>query len=285
MTVSWPDIPYDPWHETCSALRLYTQIAGKYRLARTPLMNHSWHATLYVYARVLTTSLLPDGPRGVEIELDLLDHAVIGSCTDGRTARFDLGPMSAATFHERFVDLLRELGAAAEFHGIPNEVPEPIPFVEDQAERPYDAEAVPRFFGFWGSFDITVTRFSGRSAPLHPGGVPGLPDDATSEAYSHEVSSAGFWPGGGGVDSPPSTLSPNRRRLASPMRPSSRKRPISMRRSASLCRPRRGAAFVRSRCRPDGIPREHLSGSSRSGRLGSAAPRLRDRHPEAASAL
>lgn len=227
MTASWPHIPYGPWRETCSALHLYTQIVGKYRLARAPWVNHSWHATLYVNARGFTTSLVPDSPGGVEIVLDLLDHAVIGSCTNGRTARFDLGPMSVATFHERFIDLLRELGATAEFHGIPNEVPDPIPFVEDQAERPYDADAVTRFFRacvcidrvlnrfrtsflgkvspvhlFWGSFDMAVTRFSGRSAPLHPGGVPGLPDDVTCEAYSHEVSSAGFWPGGGGVDFP-----------------------------------------------------------------------------------
>lgn len=226
MTASWPDIPYGPWRETCSALHLYSQIVGKYRLARTPWVNHSWHATLYVNARGFTTSLVPDGPRGVEIVLDLLDHAVIGSCTDGRTARFDLAPMSVAAFHRRFGDLLRELGATAEFHGSPNEVPDPIPFVKDKAERPYDPEAVTRFFVacaavdrvfnrfrtsflgkvspvhlFWGSFDLAVTRFSGRPAPLHPGGVPGLPDDVTREAYSHEVSSAGFWPGGG-VDLP-----------------------------------------------------------------------------------
>ncbi|AZQ68666.1 hypothetical protein EF888_16930 [Silicimonas algicola] len=227
MTATWPDIPYEPWHETCAALHLYSQVVGKYRLARTPWVNHSWHATLYVNARGLTTSLVPDGARGVELVLDLLNHAVIGSCTDGRTARFDLGPMSVAAFHRRFLDLLRELGATTEFHGVPNEVPNPIPFAEDTVDRPYDAEAVTRFFRacvcidrvltrfrtsflgkvspvhlFWGSFDLAVTRFSGREAPLHPGGVPGLPDDVTREAYSHEVSSAGFWPGGGGLDFP-----------------------------------------------------------------------------------
>ncbi|WP_299365077.1 DUF5996 family protein [uncultured Paracoccus sp.] len=227
MSLTWPDIPYEPWRETCSALHLYTQIVGKYRLARTPWVNHSWHATLYVNARGFTTGAVPDGPGSVEIVLDLLDHAVIGAASDGRSARFDLAPMSVAAFHMRFVDLLRSLGATAEFHGIPNEVPDPIPFAEDQVERPYDAEAVTRFFRacvcvdrvltrfrtsfvgkvspvhlFWGSFDMAVTRFSGRLAPLHPGGVPGLPDDVTREAYSHEVSSAGFWPGGGGVDFP-----------------------------------------------------------------------------------
>jgi hypothetical protein len=227
MVPNWPDIPYAPWRETCSALHLYTQIVGKYRLARTPWVNHSWHATFYLNARGLTTSLVPDGPGGVEIVLDLLDHAVIGFATDGHTARFDLAPMSVATFHSRFIDLLRQLGATPEFHGRPNEVPEPVMFAEDSAGRPYDAAAVTRFFHasaavnhvlkrfrtsflgkvspvhlFWGSFDLAVTRFSGRSAPLHPGGIPALPDNVTREAYSHEVSSAGFWPGSAGVDSP-----------------------------------------------------------------------------------
>lgn len=227
MTDPWPDIPYHTWHETCSALHLYTQVIGKYRLARAPWVNHSWHATLYVNGRGLTTSLVPDGSGGVEIALDLLDHVVIGSSTDGKTARFDLGPMSVSDFHAQFVDLLRQIGATADFHGRPNEIPDPIPFIDDHAARPYDAEAVTRFFRasvsidrvfnrfrtsflgkvspvhlFWGSFDLAVTRFSGRSAPLHPAGVPGLPDDVCREAYSHEVSSAGFWPGGNGIDFP-----------------------------------------------------------------------------------
>jgi hypothetical protein len=225
--VIWPDIPYTAWDETCSALHLYAQIVGKYRLARTPWVNHGWHATLYLDARGLTTSLVPDGPRSVEIVLDLLDHAVIGATTDGRIARFDLAPMSIADFQRRFKELLMELRATPEFHGRPNEVRNPIPFAEDHAERPYDAAAVTRFFHasiavervlqqfrtsflgkvspvhlFWGSFDLAVTRFSGRPAPPHPGGVPGLPDQVTREAYSHEVSSAGFWPGGNGIDFP-----------------------------------------------------------------------------------
>lgn len=223
----WPAIPYEPWRETCSALHLYTQIVGKYRLARTPWLNHSWHATLYVNARGLTTSLVPDGPGGLEFSFDLIDHAVIGAATSGRTARFSLGPMSVAEFHARFVDLIRSLGGTPEFHGRPNEVPGAIPFADDRTERPYDADAAARLFQavlavdrvlkrfrtayvgkvspvhlFWGSFDLAVTRFSGRPAPLHPGGVPGLPDDVTREAYSHEVSSAGFWPGGSGGDFP-----------------------------------------------------------------------------------
>ncbi len=227
MTLDWPDIPYGAWQKTCSALHLYTQVVGKYRLARTPWVNHSWHATLYVNSRGFTTSLVPDGGGGVEIVLDLLDHAVVGATTDGRTAGFDLGPMSVAAFHHQFVKLIRQLGGTPEFHGRPNEVPQPIPFEEDRAERPYDAAAVTRFFQacvavdlvmkrfrtsylgkvspvhlFWGSFDLAITRFSGRTAPRHPGGIPALPDDVTHEAYSHQVSSAGFWPGGAGVDFP-----------------------------------------------------------------------------------
>ena len=223
----WPEIPYEPWRETCSALHLYAQIVGKYRLARTPWVNHSWHATLYVNARGLTTSIIPDGAEGVEIAFDLLDHAIIGATTDGRRASFPLGPMSVAEFHSRFLDLIRQLGGTAQFDGRPNEVPNPVPFRDDRRTRPYDSDAVTRFFQaivainrvlnqfrtgyigkvspvhlFWGSFDLAVTRFSGRSAPLHPGGIPALPDDVTREAYSHEVSSAGFWPGGGGTDFP-----------------------------------------------------------------------------------
>lgn len=227
MTSKWPDIPYEPWRETCSALHLYSQIIGKYRLARTPWVNHSWHATFYVDSRGLTTSLVPDAPGGVEICFDLLDHIVIGTSTGGRRAEFPLSPMSVAEFHARFVDLLRSLDATPEFNGRPNEVLDPIPFVEDRQKRPYDADAVTRFFDalvavvrvlqqfrtaflgkvspvhlFWGSFDLAVTRFSGRRAPPHPGGIPALPDAVTREAYSHEVSSAGFWPGGQGIDFP-----------------------------------------------------------------------------------
>ena len=227
MSAVWPDIPYVSWRDTCSALHLYTQIVGKYRFARTPWINHSWHATLYVNARGLTTSLVPDGPRGVEVAFDLLAHEVTASATDGSRASFPLRPMSVASFHAQFRDLLRDVGATPEFDGRPNERPDPVPFAEDRAERPYDADAVTRFFHamvavdrvfnlfrtgflgkvspvhlFWGSFDLAVTRFSGRPAPLHPGGIPALSDEVTREAYSHEVSSAGFWPGGGGVEFP-----------------------------------------------------------------------------------
>lgn len=161
MATRWPDIPYNAWRETCSALHLYTQIVGKYRLARTPWMNHSWHATLYVSARGFTTSLVPDGPGGVEVTLDLFDHAVVGSATDARTARFNLEPMSVAEFHTRFVDFLRRLGATPEFHSRPNEVPDPVLFVQDQAGRPYDAEAVTRFFQACVAVDGDRARLRG----------------------------------------------------------------------------------------------------------------------------
>jgi hypothetical protein len=225
MTTAWPELSFSSWRETCAALHLYTQIVGKYRLARTPWINHSWHATLYVSSRGLTTSLVPDRSGGIEILIDLLEHAVVGTATSGRTARFDLEPMSVAEFHGRFLDLLSALDGTPKLHGRPSEVPNPVPFAEDRSPRPYDAAAVGRFFDalvridsvfkhfrtafigkaspvhlFWGSLDLAVTRFSGRLAPLHPGGIPFLPDEVTREAYSHEVSSAGFWPGGGGMD-------------------------------------------------------------------------------------
>ena len=226
MNAIWPDIPFKAWQETCSALHLYCQIVGKYRLARTPWVNHSWHATFYVNARGLTTSLIPDG-TGVEIIFDLINHTVVGETAEGRRAEIPLGPMSVAEFHARFRELVERLGGTPEFDGRPNEIADAIPFRDDRQRRPYDAAAVTRFFEalvsislvfhrfrtgfigkvspvhlFWGSFDLAVTRFSGRPAPLHPGGIPNLPDEVTREAYSDEVSSAGFWPGGGGADFP-----------------------------------------------------------------------------------
>ncbi|MEO4041129.1 DUF5996 family protein [Hoeflea sp. CAU 1731] len=226
MSNTWPSLDYLSWRETCSALHLYLQIVGKYRLAHSPWLNHSWHATFYVTPRGLTTSPIPDGP-GIEIQFDFHDHLVLGVCGNGRTASFALEPMTVAEFHARFVRLVSDLGGAPTFNGSPNEVPNPVPFVEDHRDRPYDRDAVQRFHQalvaidrvfnrfrsaflgksspvhlFWGSFDLAVTRFSGRRAPLHPGGVPALPDNVAQEAYDREVSSAGFWPGGGGVDYP-----------------------------------------------------------------------------------
>lgn len=221
----WPELDYPAWRETAAALHLYCQIVGKYRLARTPWVNHSWHATLYPSARGLTTGLVPDSPGAIELAFDLLDHQLVGHSTAGRSASLPLGPTSAADFDAGVRALIAELGGTPEFHGAPNELPDPLPFAEDRAMRPYDAAAVTRYFRalvsvtlvmqrfrtaflgkvspvhlFWGSFDLAVTRFSGRRAPPHPGGIPALPDAVTREAYSHEVASAGFWPGGGGID-------------------------------------------------------------------------------------
>ena len=221
---AWPDIPYAAWRETCEALHLYAQVVGKYRLAHTPWVNHSWHATLYVSARGLTTQLVPDATGGVEVAFDFIDHRVTALSERGASASFALAPMSVAEFHRRFVRLIAEVGGTPQFHGRPNELSDAIPFERDERPRPYDAAAVRRFhlallrvnrvlqefrtgfIGkvspvhlFWGSFDLAVTRFSGRAAPEHPGGIPALPDAITREAYSHEVSSAGFWPGGGPI--------------------------------------------------------------------------------------
>ncbi|WP_226575690.1 DUF5996 family protein [Acuticoccus sediminis] len=223
---AWPHLDYLGWRETCSALHLYLQVAGKYRLAHSPWLNHSWHATFYVTPRGLTSSLIPDGP-GIEIRFDLHDHVVSGTSGDGREASFPLGPTTVAAFHAEFVRLVSDLGGTPTFDGQPNEVPNPVPFREDHRDRPYDGDAVKRFHQallaidgvfqtfrtsflgksspvhlFWGSFDLAVTRFSGRRAPLHPAGIPALPDDVAQEAYDREVSSAGFWPGGGGIDYP-----------------------------------------------------------------------------------
>ena len=222
----WPELDYLGWRETCSALHLYLQVAGKYRLAHTPWINHSWHATFYVTPRGLTSSLIADGP-GIEILFDLHDHQVVGTSGEGRIASFPLRPMTVAEFHGDFCQLVSELGGTPRFDGTPNEVPNPVPFGADHRDRPYDRDAVQRFHQalvsidrvfktfrtsflgkcspvhlFWGSFDMAVTRFSGRRAPLHGGGVPALPDDVAQEAYDREVSSAGFWPGGGGIDYP-----------------------------------------------------------------------------------
>jgi len=226
MSNNWPHLDYLGWRDTCSALHLYLQVAGKYRLAHTPWLNHSWHATFYVTPRGLISSPIPDGP-GIEILFDVHDHRVIGTSGDGRQAAFDLAATTVAQFHADFVRLVSDLGGTPTFDRRPNEVPDPVPFDEDHRDRPYDGDAVQRFHQalmavdrvfktfrtsflgksspahlFWGSFDMAITRFSGRRAPLHPAGVPALPDEVAQEAYDHEVSSAGFWPGGGGIDYP-----------------------------------------------------------------------------------
>ena len=227
LEVPWPELPTAAWRETYETLHLWTQIIGKIRLARAPWLNHSWHVALYVTARGLTTSPIPDGVRTFEIDLDFIDHHLRISTSDGATRQFALAGKSVASFYAVVMAELAELGIHVKIDEMPNELPDPIRFSQDNRHASYDPDAVRRFFQillnadrvfkqfrtgflgkaspvhfFWGSFDLAVTRFSGRRAPRHPGGVPHLPDKVASEAYSHEESSAGFWPGSGAIDYP-----------------------------------------------------------------------------------
>ena len=216
----WPVLNYSAWRDTAITLQLWTQVVGKVRFALTPWLNHSWHVPLYVNARGLGTSLIHAGVKPLEIDFDFVNHRLIIRTSDGQDRGFALVPMSVAAFYER---LMAELAAADITVAIdvnPNELVNPIRFPDDEKHASYDADAVHTFWKvlvqidhvfnkfrtaflgksspvhfFWGSFDMAVTRFSGRPAPLHPGGVSGLPDSVACEAYSHEVSSAGFWPG------------------------------------------------------------------------------------------
>ncbi len=225
--IPWPELPTEAWRDTYATLHLWTQIIGKIRLVRTPWLNHSWHIALYVTPRGLTTSPIPDGPRTFQIDLDLVDHALKISTSDGAQRQFALAGQSVASFYAAIMAALADLDIHVAIDEMPNELPEPIRFSQDRQHASYDPDAVQRFLRilvntdrvfkqfrtsflgkaspvhfFWGSFDLAVTRFSGRRAPRHPGGVPHLSDAVASEAYSHEVSSAGFWPGGGAIDYP-----------------------------------------------------------------------------------
>src|SRR3984893_5812357 len=225
--VLWPELPTAEWRDTCATLQLFTQIAGKIRLARSPWLNHSWQVTLYVTARGLSTSPIPDGKRSFQIDFDFIAHDLRISTSDGAERQLALSGHSVASFYKAVMTALGQLGIVVEIDEMPNELPEPIKFSQDTQHASYDPDAVERFFRilvnadrvfkqfrtgflgkaspvhfFWGSFELAVTRFSGRRAPRHPGGVPHLPDAVVCEAYSHEVSSAGFWPGGGAIDYP-----------------------------------------------------------------------------------
>jgi hypothetical protein len=203
---------------------MWAQIVGKIRLAKSPWLNHSWHTTLYVTSRGLTTTPIPDGTRTFQIDLDFLAQKLAIQTSDGRTSAIPLEPQSVATFYRQLMEELGKLDLHVSIHKKPNEVPAPIPFDEDESPRAYDREYALRFWRilvqadrllkefrarfigkcspvhfFWGALDLAVTRFSGRRAPKHPGGVPNLPDWVAREAYSHEVSSCGFWPGGGAI--------------------------------------------------------------------------------------
>jgi hypothetical protein len=219
---AWPALPLEAWADTCATLHMWTQIVGKIRFRASPAVNHGWHSTLYVTSRGLTTSPIPHGLRTFQIDFDFIDHILVIQVSDGGIARVMLEPQTVAAFYRRLMDALRALGIEVRIYGRPNEVPDPIPFERDEVHQSYDAEYTNRFWRvlvqsdrvfkefrarfvgkcspvhlFWGALDLAVTRFSGRPAPEHPGGIPNLPDRVTREAYSHEVSSCGFWAGSG----------------------------------------------------------------------------------------
>jgi len=218
----WPSLPLDQWQSTYETLHLWSQIVGKIRLSQAPWVNHSWHVPLYVTARGLTTSTIPHGTRAFEIDFDFVGHRLLIRVSDGTERELALRPQSVADFHKQLLAELDTLGLGVVIHGKPCEVEVAIPFAEDHQHASYDPEYANRFWRvlvqadrvfqqfrarfigknspvhyFWGSCDLAVTRFSGRPAPRHPGGIANLPDWIAREAYSHEVSSAGFWPGGG----------------------------------------------------------------------------------------
>jgi hypothetical protein len=223
----WPALDYAELKATCETLQLWTQVVGKARLALTPWLNHSWHVPLYVTARGLGTGAIPCGAFALDMEFDFVGEVLRLRRADGGERAVALESMSTAAFFGHVTAALASLGAAVKIDGVPNELPDPTPFAQDHAPRTYDPAQARRFWlalgqawrvlsrfrtgflgkaspvhVFWGSFDLAATRFSGRRAPPHPGGMPHLPDAVAREAYSHEVSSAGFWPGGGLVDYP-----------------------------------------------------------------------------------
>jgi hypothetical protein len=222
---AWPALPYAEWSETCATLHLWTQVVGKIRLAQTPWQNHSWHVPLYVTTRGLTTSSIPHGTRSFEIRFDFIDHALDILVSDGGAMRLPLHAQSVADFYRDTMKALEDLEVPVTIDERPCEIAGAIPFTSDRVHAAYDADYANRFWRvllqvdrvmkkfrtgfvgkvspvhfFWGSFDLAVTRFSGRPAPRFTGKAPGVADAIMQEAYTHEVSSAGFWPGGNGVD-------------------------------------------------------------------------------------
>ena len=218
--VTWPALAYTAWRDTAATLHLWTQIVGKVRLALTPWVNHSWQVPLYVTARGLGTAPIPSRDEIFEMEFDLIGHRLLVRASWGAERTIALEPQAVGDFYRRVLDLLDDMGIVVRIGDMPNEIANPVPFSRDRIHASYDASAAHAFWRalvqadrlfklfrsgflgkaspvhfFWGSFDLAVTRFSGRPAPPHPGGVPNLPDAVAREAYSHEVSSAGFWPG------------------------------------------------------------------------------------------
>ena len=222
LTENWPELPLDAWRDTYDTLHLWTQIIGKIRLAKAQTLNHWWQVPLYVTCRGLSTSPMPhESGRSFQIDFDFIDHRLQIEASDGSIESLQLGPCSVADFYSRIIGRLKALGLETRIWPVPVEIANPIPFEQDRVHAAYDAVYAHRFWRllveadsvlkefrsnfigkaspvhfFWGSFDIAVTRFSGRPAPPHPGAA-GVADNVTREAYSHEVSSCGFWPGAG----------------------------------------------------------------------------------------
>jgi hypothetical protein len=224
---TWPSLPLEAWSDTYATLHLWTQIVGKIRLAQSPWTNHSWHVTLYVTPTGLTTGSIPYGSNAFQIDFNFVEHELRVQCDRGGAAAVPLKRQSVAVFYRRLKEEMEKLDLKVRIHPKPNEIPNPIPFDQDEVHASYDPEYANRFWRvllqcdrvfkifrarfvgkcspvhfFWGAPDLAVTRFSGRLAPPHPGGVPNLPDRVAREAYSHEVSSCGFWPGGGPIAYP-----------------------------------------------------------------------------------
>jgi Family of unknown function (DUF5996) len=225
-TEEWPALPRAAWRDSCTTLHLWTQIVGKIRLAHAPLINHWWQVPLYVTCRGLTTSPIPYEGIMFQIDFDFLAHRLTLQTSNGGTDKFALRPMAVAAFYEEIMSRLRRLGVDVHIWTVPVEIPDPVPFDQDHEHAAYDPDFANRFWRilvqadrrltdfrgrflgkvspvhfFWGSFDLAVTRFSGRRAPPHPG-APNIADRISREAYSHEVSSCGFWPGGSGMEEP-----------------------------------------------------------------------------------
>ncbi len=220
---TWPELSWPDWHATGDTLHRWTQVVGKVRLALAPMLNHWWQVALYVTSRGLTTSPIPYQGMTFDVSFDFIDHALSIETSNGSSETFALQPMSVAAFYSALTTRLRRLGIEVKFWTMPCEIPDAVPFQEDHDHSAYDPVYARRFFRvllqthrvfssfrsqfigkaspvhfFWGSFDLAVTRFSGRPAPPHPGVAPHLANWVMREAYSHEVSSCGFWPGNGG---------------------------------------------------------------------------------------
>lgn len=226
---AWPPLPLAEWQDTLATLHRWVQIVGKTRLALAPMQNHWWQVTLYVTARGLGTSPIPYGDRSFELELDFIDHVLVARVNDGVTRTLRLVPQSVEMFYRAYMAMLRSLGIEPHIFAVPMELLDATPFLDDRTHASYDADAAQRcwrvlaridrvlkqfrggFIGkgspshfWWGGFDLACTRFNGRRAPRHPGGIPNCPDYVAVEGYSHECISAGWWPGsiGGPVEEP-----------------------------------------------------------------------------------